>query len=49
MSGDTSSRNHATQDNEMLLRLIAYNAYKIRKLELVILIWSLQGSFSLNT
>ena len=42
MSGDIASRNETTQDNEMLFRLIAYNAYRIRKLEFVILIWFLQ-------
>ena len=42
MSGDITSRNVITQDNEMLLRLIAYNAYRIRKLEFVILICFLQ-------
>ena len=45
MSGDISSRNEITQDNEMLLRLIAYNAYRIRKLEFVILLWFLQGPY----
>ena len=30
MSGDISSRNYTTQDNEMLLRLVAYNAYRIK-------------------
>jgi len=30
MSGDISSMNETTQDNEMLFRLIAYNAYRIR-------------------
>lgn len=37
MSGDITSRNVITQDNEMLLKLIAYNAYIHRKLEFVIL------------
>ena len=43
MSGDVTSRNVTTQDNEMLYRLIAYNAYRIRKLDFVILLWFLQG------
>jgi len=43
MSEDITSRNEITQDNEMLFRLIAYNAYRIRKLEFVILVWFLQG------
>ncbi len=43
MSGDVTSRNVTTQDNEMLYRLIAYNAYRIRKLDFVILSWFLQG------
>jgi len=45
MSGDISSRNHITQDNEMLFRLIAYNAYRIRRLEFVILVWFLQCQY----
>ena len=45
MSGDIASRNETTQDNEMLFRLIAYNAYRIRKLEFVIMVWFLQGPF----
>ncbi len=43
MSGDISSRNKTTQDNEMLLRLIACTASRIRKLECVFLIWFLQS------
>ena len=49
MSGDIASRNETTQDNEMLFRLIAYNAYRIRKLEFVILIWFLQGRQTCNS
>ncbi len=47
MSGDISSRNDIAQNNEMLLKLIAYNTCRIRKLEFVILIWFLQGWFYL--
>ena len=43
MSGDITSRNDTTQDNEMLFRLIAYNTYRIIKLDCVIWIWFLQG------
>ena len=43
MSGDITSRNDATQDNEILFRLIAYNTYRITKLEYVIRVWFLQG------
>lgn len=43
MSEEITSRNHITQDSEMLLRLIAYNTYRTIKLECVILIWFLQG------
>jgi len=43
MSDEITSRNYTTQDNEILLRLIAYNVYRIIKLEFVILIWFLQG------
>ena len=43
MTEKITSRNHTTQTNEMLLRLVAYNAYRIRKLEFVVLVWFLQG------
>jgi hypothetical protein len=46
MSEKIKSRNEITQDNEMLLRLIAYNAYRIIKLEFVIWIWFLQDQYS---
>jgi len=39
-----TSRNH-DQNNEMLLRLIVYNACRIIKIEYVIWIWFLQGQF----
>jgi len=44
MSEDITSRNEMTQDNEMLLRLVAYNSYRTIKLDYcVILTWFLQG------
>ncbi len=43
MSGDITSRNDATQDNEILLGLIAYNSYRVTKSEPVVLAWFLQG------
>ncbi len=45
MSEVVTSRNNVTQDNEVLFRLIAYNSYRITKLEFVVLIWFLQGRF----
>lgn len=45
MSEDVTSRNEKLQDNEMLFRLIAYNAYRITKIECIILVWFLQGPF----
>jgi len=43
MSDEITSRNDTTQDNEILLRLIAYNVYRIIKLDCVILIWFLRA------
>ena len=43
MSGDITSRNDATQDNEILLGLIAYNSYRVAKLESAVLVCFLQG------
>ncbi len=43
MSGDITSRNDATQDNETLLGLIAYNSYRVAKLESAVLVCFLQG------
>ena len=43
MSEDITSRNEKLQDNEMLFRLIAYNAYRITKLEFAVLAWFLQS------
>lgn len=40
MSEKITSRNYTTQDSEILLRLIAYNAYRIINLEFVVLIVS---------
>ncbi len=48
MSGDITSRNDATRDNEILFRLIAYNSYRVTKLESVVLAWFLQGPLSVN-
>ncbi len=45
MPGDITSRNDTTQDNEILFRLIAYNSYRVTKLESVVLAWFLQGRF----
>ena len=45
MTEKITSRNHTTQTNEMLFRLIAYNSYRITKLDYVILVWFLQGQF----
>ena len=45
MSGDITSRNDTAQDNEILLGLIAYNSYRVTKLESVVLAWFLQGRF----
>ena len=42
MSGDITSRNGTTQDNEILFRLIVYNTYRVTKLECVIRAWLLQ-------
>ncbi len=43
MTEKITSRNHTTQTNKMLLRLVAYNSYRITKLDYVILVWFLQG------
>ncbi len=48
MSGDITSRNDTTQDNEILLGLIAYNSYRVAKLEPVVLAWFLQGQINGN-
>jgi hypothetical protein len=43
MSDEITSRNKITQDNEILLRLIAYNTYRIIKIEFVVWTWFLQS------
>ena len=43
MSGDITSGSHTAQAGEMLYRLIACNAYRVTKLDCVILAWFLHG------
>ncbi len=46
MSENISSRNEIIQDNEILFRVVAYNAYRMIKLDHAILTWFLQGLFN---
>ncbi len=48
MSGDITSRNDATQDNEILLGLIACNSYRVAKSESAVLACFLQGRYNLS-